>query len=198
VVCTPGFLRTTHFLPDHQLTRWFMSFRVAAVTCSTYFPSRDSNRFRRDLGGSLCQGLREPPTYCLINNLLGGLDPGTPPSCHELPKLHPSVHPSCSVGPIPEHRLTRPSRSTSSCTARCCRLRLEYLATRPYPTHFWWFVCIDHQDLPQTSISLVVRRVYQFHAAQDVESNHQISYEMGIDETCAGQCRLPYCLIPRK
>jgi hypothetical protein len=103
VVCTPGFLRTTHFLPDHQLTRWFMSFRVAAVTCSTYFPSRDSNRFRRDLGGSLCQGLREPPTYCLINNLLGGLDPGTPPSCHELPKLHPSVHPSCSVGPIPEH-----------------------------------------------------------------------------------------------
>jgi hypothetical protein len=68
-----------------------MSFRVAAVTRSTYFPSRDSNRFRRDLGGSLCQGLREPPTSCLINNLLGGLDPGTPPSCHELPGLYPSL-----------------------------------------------------------------------------------------------------------
>jgi hypothetical protein len=103
------------------------------------------------------RGLREPPTSCLINNLLGGLDPGTPPSCHELPKLHPSVHPSCSVGPIPEHRprghhevQAAAGLATVDCAWHTWRLDHIHLmsggsfakTTRicPKRASLWWFV----------------------------------------------------------
>jgi hypothetical protein len=146
VVHYSGVGRTTHILPNKQLTRWFKPRNTA----------------------QLSRTARSPP----------------------IPRARWIQ--SQSTASRGHHE------STSSCTARCCRLRLEYLATRPYPTLFWWFVCKDHQDLPRTGMSLVVRRVYQYHATRDVESNHQISHEMGIDETCAGQCRLPCCLIPRQ